>query len=337
MPRKKLSPGHGGCWFCSEDETDAFDTEFDTNLHLDCLRETLAREPDHPEAVHMRYLLEPFVPDWASPPGQTIAELIVRKVAASSEPVKTMVAIPDQFGLEGEVFRQLLTGEMPITEPLAQKLEAVLGGPVQFWLRRESQYRELMARRLDAAVVAERIKAAEPSFVPSVSDRTQTMTARRDLVLLATEFLRMKGELAELKREQRKGAVARLLKQALEEPMKQALEDPVKQMLLDAERYPLDVEPTAENPRPGSLYYRAINEHDEVVVYPMLLNRARLCLSHRGDESVLDAYCYDSRERAIEAAKVWTGEGDPLEGWNRHPNSGRRRPDGDPAKEHVAP
>ncbi|KKN13628.1 hypothetical protein LCGC14_1004360 [marine sediment metagenome] len=46
------------CWFCRKDKTDSFDGEFDTYLHLDCLRDTLRDNPDHPEAKHMKYLLE---------------------------------------------------------------------------------------------------------------------------------------------------------------------------------------------------------------------------------------------------------------------------------------
>ena len=46
------------CWFCRKDKTDSFDSEFDTYLHLDCLRDILKGNPDHPEAKHMKYLLE---------------------------------------------------------------------------------------------------------------------------------------------------------------------------------------------------------------------------------------------------------------------------------------
>jgi len=46
------------CWFCGKDGCDAFDTEFDTFLHIECLRAALEKEPDHPEATHMKYLLD---------------------------------------------------------------------------------------------------------------------------------------------------------------------------------------------------------------------------------------------------------------------------------------
>ena len=55
---KHLSPQEGGCWFCQMDECDAFDWEFDTNIHLKCLRELLEKDPNHPEAEMMKYLLE---------------------------------------------------------------------------------------------------------------------------------------------------------------------------------------------------------------------------------------------------------------------------------------
>ena len=56
----KMSPQDGGCWFCYQDEEKeglAFDTEFDTYVHLSCLKDTLRRKPNHPEARCMTYLL----------------------------------------------------------------------------------------------------------------------------------------------------------------------------------------------------------------------------------------------------------------------------------------
>lgn len=48
----------GGCWFCNMSGTDVYDSEFDTFLHLQCLRDALEKEPEHPEATIMQYLLE---------------------------------------------------------------------------------------------------------------------------------------------------------------------------------------------------------------------------------------------------------------------------------------
>jgi hypothetical protein len=74
----------------------------------------------------------------------------------------------------------------------------------------------------------------------------------------------------------------------------------------------------------------------QICVYPMTFGKARLSHGEPGPLGcILNAYCYESRARAIEAAEVWTGEGDPLVGWHRHPITGRYRLDGDPATEHF--
>lgn len=56
-----LPPNAGGCWFCYRKDVDAFDWEFDTYLHIACLREELERlgDSDEPsEARIMAYLLD---------------------------------------------------------------------------------------------------------------------------------------------------------------------------------------------------------------------------------------------------------------------------------------
>lgn len=68
----------------------------------------------------------------------------------------------------------------------------------------------------------------------------------------------------------------------------------------------------------------------------------RLMYTHRlvvGDiaspEGYTDGWCYHDQLPAVIAGTMWDGkEGEPT-GWHRHPTSGRRRPDGDPAREHV--
>ena len=84
----------------------------------------------------------------------------------------------------------------------------------------------------------------------------------------------------------------------------------------------------------GALYWRELPNSFEICVYPMTFGKARLCLGE-GD-FISDGYCYQDPERAILAAQVWTGKGDPLSGWHTHIQSGRRRPDGDPSKEYIA-
>ena len=51
----------GGCWFCYEDDGDdlVFDSEFDTYVHLSCIRKQLQNKlnNDTSEADVMKYLL----------------------------------------------------------------------------------------------------------------------------------------------------------------------------------------------------------------------------------------------------------------------------------------
>jgi hypothetical protein len=50
-----------------------------------------------------------------------------------------------------------------------------------------------------------------------------------------------------------------------------------------------------------------------------------------------DRWCYESIWDAMEALAEWSlrdGEGEP-QGWHRHPDTGRRRENGDPATEYV--
>jgi hypothetical protein len=51
-----------------------------------------------------------------------------------------------------------------------------------------------------------------------------------------------------------------------------------------------------------------------------------------------ESWCFATRELAFHAIAEWRSrgfEGEP-EGWHRHPKSGRRRPEGDPAQEYIA-
>lgn len=82
----------------------------------------------------------------------------------------------------------------------------------------------------------------------------------------------------------------------------------------------------------GALYCRFIEDDREIAVMPMTFGKARLCIGNRyvGFE---DGYCYANPVNALAAAALWSGEGDPIEGWHRHLGTGRRRKDGDPEQE----
>lgn len=81
-----------------------------------------------------------FEPDWASPPGDTIADVLRSKGWATTD-LASQLSSP-----EPDVSR-LLAGDLAITESLAMRLASALGGSATFWLTRESNYRRALQRR----------------------------------------------------------------------------------------------------------------------------------------------------------------------------------------------
>lgn len=75
-----------------------------------------------------------FVPDWISPPGDTILDLL-------EERDWTQQQLADRLGFSPKHVNQLIKGKVPLTENVAIRLQNVLGGSVGFWLTREAQYR----------------------------------------------------------------------------------------------------------------------------------------------------------------------------------------------------
>lgn len=68
---------------------------------------------------------------------------------------------------------------------------------------------------------------------------------------------------------------------------------------------------------------------------PMLHGNLQLGVSPHGRAQWFDnLWCYHDVDAAWRAAFGWDGSGEPS-GWYRHPQTGRRRPDGDPAREYV--
>lgn len=80
----------------------------------------------------------PFTPDWVSPPGDTILDLI-------EERDWTQQQLADRLGYTAKHVSQLLNGKVRLTEDTAVRLQSVLGVPVGFWLQREARYRERVA------------------------------------------------------------------------------------------------------------------------------------------------------------------------------------------------
>lgn len=62
-----------------------------------------------------------------------------------------------------------------------------------------------------------------------------------------------------------------------------------------------------------------------------------IIVGRMGDEvGYENRWCYKTYAAALMALETWDGVGEP-EGWHRHPDTGRRRENGDPDTEYVNP
>src|SRR4051812_7079127 len=81
----------------------------------------------------------PFRPDWVSPPGDTLADLLCERGWSQS-------SFAERTGYTEKHVSLLINGKASITEEAALKFERVLGSTAGFWLSREAHYREALAR-----------------------------------------------------------------------------------------------------------------------------------------------------------------------------------------------
>lgn len=82
---------------------------------------------------------EDFQPDWASAPGETIADALRERGVPPS-------VFAGNVGCEAEQFNELLHGRTELSLETALLLERHLGGSRAFWLNREAHYRADLAR-----------------------------------------------------------------------------------------------------------------------------------------------------------------------------------------------
>lgn len=80
-----------------------------------------------------------FNPDWASPPGATISDLMAAYSWTQSE-------FADRLGEPESVVEQLLSGNARLTDKIADKLASVFNSSPGFWLSRENRYRSSLAK-----------------------------------------------------------------------------------------------------------------------------------------------------------------------------------------------
>jgi plasmid maintenance system antidote protein VapI len=82
---------------------------------------------------------QPFVPNWASPPGETLRDLMEER-GWDAGWVAWHLVIPTNE------LPRLFDGSRAIDDAMAARLAGLTGSPATFWLKREKQYRDDLAR-----------------------------------------------------------------------------------------------------------------------------------------------------------------------------------------------
>lgn len=80
-----------------------------------------------------------YRPDYATPPGATLAETLECVGIAGDELAK-------RTGLSAAHVRELIAGDARLTPEIADLLEQATGTPARLWCRLEANYRETVAR-----------------------------------------------------------------------------------------------------------------------------------------------------------------------------------------------
>lgn len=76
-----------------------------------------------------------YAPQVVSPPGDTLRDLLEERNLSQAELSRRMSCPP-------AAIKAIISGKKEITEEFALGLERVLQVPAQFWLARETRYRE---------------------------------------------------------------------------------------------------------------------------------------------------------------------------------------------------
>ena len=83
-----------------------------------------------------------YQPNYVSPPGETLYELLDDLGMSQAELAK-------RTGRPKKTINEIIQGKTAITPETALQFERVLGAPAGFWIRREQNYREYLARKED--------------------------------------------------------------------------------------------------------------------------------------------------------------------------------------------
>lgn len=99
----------------------------------------------------MNKLQNQYNPDYVSPPGETLLELIAERSISQ-------MALAQRMERPKQIIADIIQGKAAITPEIALQLERVLGVSANFWMSREQHYRQHQAhiaeqKRLVTALV----------------------------------------------------------------------------------------------------------------------------------------------------------------------------------------
>lgn len=97
-----------------------------------------------------REMQNQYVPDYVSPPGETLLELIEGLGMSQAE-------LAQRMGRPKKTVNEIIRGKAAITPETALQLERVLGASAEFWNNRERNYRQYLARSRDNQNLAEQV------------------------------------------------------------------------------------------------------------------------------------------------------------------------------------
>jgi HTH-type transcriptional regulator/antitoxin HigA len=90
------------------------------------------------EDIAMGQMDYKFNPNWISPPGDTIADILEDQELTETD-------LADKLNCSWEYVNLLIRGEALLSEEIAIKLAKELGGSYSFWRNREEEYRKDLA------------------------------------------------------------------------------------------------------------------------------------------------------------------------------------------------
>jgi addiction module HigA family antidote len=91
---------------------------------------------------------EEYAPDYVSPPGATLRDLLDERGLSQAE-------LATRMGRPKKTISEIVNGKAAVTTETALQLELVLGVPARFWNTREQHYRECLARREQAETLSQ--------------------------------------------------------------------------------------------------------------------------------------------------------------------------------------